>query len=74
METTIFKNVKGSTMVDIFNFSKECNVRYYKALNLTDIQDYSDKKVYKFEINVRHPEGTDANIIFHEAISEIKKK
>jgi hypothetical protein len=70
METTILKKVKGSTMVDIFNFSKTLNVRYYKALDLPEVQDYSPEKVYKFEINIRHSEGTDANDLFQKAIKE----
>ena len=67
METTITKAVKGATMNRLFAKSNEVNIRYFKALNLKNDNDYNPKRIYNFEITIRHPEGTDAKQIFKNA-------
>lgn len=68
METTIIKRVKGCVMETIFDrYSDICNVRYYNSLNLKDEEDFIPEKTYKYEIRIRHSEGTNANDIFELA-------
>ncbi len=66
METTIFKTVKGSTMEAIFDNSETANVKYFKAIAPHD-SGYNPEEKYKYEITIRHPENTDANVLFEEA-------
>ena len=66
METTIYKTVKGSTMEAIFDNSETANVKYFKAIAAHD-SGYDPEEKYKYEIRVRHPENTDANVLFEEA-------
>jgi len=66
METTIFKTVKGATMEAIFDNSEAANVKYFKAIAAHD-SGYNPEEKYKYEITIRHPEGTDANVLFEEA-------
>jgi hypothetical protein len=66
METTITKTVKGETMEAIFDNSETANVKYFKAIAPHD-SGYNPEEKYKYEITIRHPEGTDANVIFEEA-------
>jgi len=66
METTIFKTVKGSTMEAIFDNSETANIKYFKAIAAHD-SGYDPEEKYKYEITIRHPENTDANVLFEEA-------
>ncbi len=66
METTILKTVKGSTMEAIFDKSETINVKHYEAIGVND-SNYDPEEKYKYEIRVRHPENTDANVLFEEA-------
>ena len=74
METTIFKTVKGKVMEEIFNNpdAYNCNVRYYKALNLLNDDEWNENKKYKFEIIIRHPEEENAEELFEKAVMEYR--
>jgi len=65
METTIKKTVKGETMEAIFD-NDLLNIRHFSAPNITE-ENYNPKCKYKYEITIRHAEGTDANVLFEEA-------
>lgn len=67
METTIKKTVKGATMEALFENSEALNVKHFSALDLENEADYNPDSAYKYEILIRHPEGTDANVLFEEA-------
>ena len=67
MQTTITKTVKGETMEAIFDNCETLSVRYFRALDLEDEKDYDPESRYKYEINIRHAENTDANVLFEEA-------
>lgn len=67
METTITKTVKGKTMERLFHKSDLINVKYYTIIDLAHESEYNQNSNYKFKILVRHPEGTDANVLFEEA-------
>jgi hypothetical protein len=71
METTIIKTVKGATMEQLFNDDANCNIRYYKALNLKNEKDYNPEEKYRFEILIRHTEETEAEKLFQNAIIKI---
>ena len=74
METTLIKQVKGSTMEQIFDNPDNVNVKHYKALSLHDENMYDGAKVYKYEILIRHAEGTNARELFESALKLIKEK
>jgi hypothetical protein len=63
METTIHRTIKGSEMEAIFYHYNDVNIRSYEAIGIPN-SEYDKTRKYKFEIRVRHNEGTDANIIF----------
>lgn len=65
METTIKKTVKGATMEALFDNCELFSVRYFEMLD--KLVDYDPEKRYKYEIKIRHAEGTDANVLFEEA-------
>ncbi len=67
METTINKTVRGATMEAIFERCDLFSVRYFKALDLVEEKDFNHSTNYKYEIKIRHPEKTDANVLFEEA-------
>lgn len=57
-------------MADIFEASHEdFSIRYYNPLNLREGK-YSPSNKYRYEIVIRHTEGTDANKLFEEAIKK----
>jgi hypothetical protein len=64
METTIKRTLKGKQMEMIF--ASDSGIRYYEALNIPNDESYSSRKSYKFSIVIRHPEETNANILFDE--------
>ena len=67
MQTTIKKTVKKATMEAIFDNCSILSVRCFKALNLENEEDYNPENRYKYLITIRHPENTDANVLFEEA-------
>lgn len=69
METRITKKVNAALMEKIFDKSELLNIRYYNAVGISE-NDYQQDQSYNFEINIRHPEGTDAKKLFAE---EVKK-
>lgn len=73
METTITKKLKGSVMENIFDSDKNCNVRYYKNLNLFFNELYNPEKVYTFEIKIRHNEDQEAEQLLKTAIKNQTK-
>ena len=72
METTIKKTVKGETMEALFDNSHLVNIKHFIALDLRSEKDYNPETRYKYLINVRHPENTDANVLFEEARFKIE--
>lgn len=68
METTITKKIKGSVMENIFDKDENCNIRYYKNLNLFFNEIYNPEKVYTFEIKIRHNEDQDPKELIKQAI------
>lgn len=72
METTIFKIVKGADMESLFEKSEFVNIRHYEAVNVNDERYFKNLR-YKFKILIRHPEGTDAQLIFETALNAMKK-
>lgn len=76
MQTTILKTVKGETMEKLFDNSNLINIRYFKAINLLNEEDYNPENRYKYEITIRHEENVDVDVLFEEARfnKEILKK
>jgi hypothetical protein len=71
METTIFKTIKGLRMEMLFDAQLEnINIKSYNAINISD-KDYSCKETYKFEIRIRHAEGTIASDEFDKALCKM---
>ena len=65
METTIYRTIKGSEMEKMFDTTfDEFSIRYYNATDLIDSDVYDNRLNYKFEIKIRHDEGTKASKIF----------
>ena len=65
METTIYRTIKGSEMEKMFDTTfDELSIRYYNATDLIDSDVYDNRLNYKFEIKIRHGEGTKASKIF----------
>ena len=64
MTTTIKKTVRGETMEAIFDNCTAFSVRHFIALDLGNPSEYNPKTNYKYEINIRHAENTDANVLF----------
>lgn len=54
-------------MEALFNNSGAVNIKHFKALDLENEDDYTPDSNYQYEITIRHPEGTDANVLFEEA-------
>lgn len=67
METTIKKTVKGATMEALFNSCELFSVKYFENLTLKDNEEFNPAKNYRYKILLRHPENTDANVLFEEA-------
>lgn len=67
METTIKKTVKGATMEALFNSCELFSVKYFENLTLKDDEEFNPAKNYKYKIMLRHPEDTNANVLFEEA-------
>ena len=65
METTIKKRVKGAIVEAIFKSDKNCNIRYYSAINA---ENYDPENVYTFEINIRHGIDQDPKELLETAI------
>jgi hypothetical protein len=72
METTITKTVKGQTMEQLFDRSDLVNIKHYTAADLENENEYNPKTNYMYKILVRHPENTDANVLFEEARFKIE--
>jgi hypothetical protein len=70
METTIFRTIKGSQMEQLFEADKDYSIRFYKATDVLD-SGYSKSKKYKFEITIRHAEGTNADDLFDKAFCKL---
>lgn len=71
METIIQKRVKGSSMEWLFDNSTDLlMVKFFTNLSLKDDEEFDGSKYYRYKITLRHPEGTDANELFNEAISK----
>jgi hypothetical protein len=66
METTISKTVKGATMESLFDNCELFSIRYFNSNEITE-DEYNPENRYKYEIRIRHAEGTDANVLFEEA-------
>ena len=67
METLITKTVKGATMEAIFDNCETFSVKHFKALDLESEESYNPEHRYKYEINVRHADNKNANVLFEEA-------
>ena len=73
MNTTIYRTIKGSEIEKMFDSSfDEFSIRYYNATDLYDSDIYDNNNKYKFEIKIRHDEGTIANMIFDKEYMEIE--
>jgi len=69
MESTIIRKVKGSDMEYIFdNMSGFVNIKYYKRHTPHHLM-YDPSKTYWYNITIRHPEGTDAQQLFTDALN-----
>jgi len=77
METTFKKVVEGEIMESLFDASHEdFSVKYFVNLNMAKDETlvwHPDTK-YKYEIRLRHSEGTDAKELFNQAITNYKTK
>ena len=72
MDTTIYRTIKGSEIEKMFDSSfDEFSIRYYNATDLYDSDIYDNNNKYKFEIKIRHDEGTIANMIFDKEYSKM---
>lgn len=73
METTFKKKVKGVVMENIFDNSGSelFMVKYYANLTIKDDEEFIEDKSYRYEITLRHPEGTDAITLFNNAVKQI---
>lgn len=70
METTIYRTIKGSQMEALFDAQhKDINIKYYNS-GVSET-DYVKSQKYKFEIKIRHGEGTDANELFDKAFCKL---
>jgi hypothetical protein len=69
METTIYKTVKGSVLEELYNHCTTFSIRYYNTVAQISEDNYVSTRRYKFEIKIRHAEGTDANELFEAAIN-----
>ena len=72
METTFIKTVKGSVMEELFDSCSLFIVKYYTAVN--EMENFNPNKKYKYEITIRHGEGTDAKELFSKAESIANKR
>lgn len=71
METTIFRTIKGSQMEQLFEAEHpDISIKYYSAINVLE-SEYSNNKKYKFEILIRHGEGTNADELFDKAFCKL---
>ena len=43
-------------------------VKYYNNLDLKNGKRFDEEKEYKYEISIRHPEGTDAEELFDSQV------
>ena len=69
METTIYRTLKSSQMIELFEKSDVVNIKFYNASNYTK----EDKK-YRYEIVIRHEEGTNGSELFDEAFDKMFSK
>lgn len=59
-------------MEKIFDKSEVLSIRYYNAVGVTDTDQFDMDQSYNFEINIRHPEGTDAKKLFAAEVRKFK--
>ena len=71
METTFKRTVKGAIMESIFDSCNLFSVKYYQNLTLKKDEDFNEEKLYKYELRIRHSEGTDAKVLFTQAVETI---
>jgi len=69
METLLRKRIKGTIIENIFESDKNCNIRYYNALNA---ENYDPERFYTFEIKIRHNEDQDPKELLETAIKNLK--
>lgn len=61
-------------MEQIFNKATNLSIRQFTALTLKSDSDYRPEKKYKYEIIVRHADGTEAMLLFNEAVRKFEGK
>jgi hypothetical protein len=77
METTFKKVVEGEIMESLFDASHEdFSVKYFvnQTMEKDETLEFNPKTKYKYEIRLRHSEGTDAIKLFDQAIKNYKNK
>jgi hypothetical protein len=74
METTIWKKLLGLEMEIMFEKQhKVIMIKFYQNNDMRESDEFQLLKKYNYGIQIRHPEETNANELFDEALAAVRK-